>query len=147
MKLIDTTDERLYTTANKIDNVKSLSVKLLKEKLIKSLHQEDCISLSACQLGRSEAMFVMYSKNRLITCINPEILWESKDTISTKEHCASFPKLSIDLARPKKIIVRYTNTKGDSITETLEGIDARYFQHELDHLNGITFIHRQNGKV
>ena len=59
----------------------------------------------------------------------------------------SFPKTEVTLARPSKIIAEYTNFKGDRIIEKMSGIEARCYQHELDHLNGITFIHRKDEQI
>lgn len=147
MRLIDTTDERLYQMCKEVANPKSLSIKMLKDKMIKIMIREDGIGLATTQVGRNEALFVMYNKNKIITCINPSIEWQSDEKVILKEGCLSFPNMYISLNRSKKIIAKYTNLKGEVLTELMEGIEAICFQHELDHLSGITFIHRQNEQV
>jgi peptide deformylase len=147
MRLIDTTDERLYVKTKKVENPKSFSIKMLKDKMVKLMDKEEGIGLSSTQIGRDEAMFVMYTDKGIITCINPTILWESSEKIIMKEGCLSFPKTYIALERPKTIIAQYTNLKGEIVTQKMSGMDARCYQHELDHLHGITFIHRQNEKI
>ena len=55
------------------------------------------------------------------------------------EGCLSFPEVNIQVPRHHKIKAKWTNEKGNVIEDTLVGYDAVCFQHELDHLNGITF--------
>ena len=145
--LISLIDERLYNQAIKVENTKSLSIKMLRDKLVKVMKQNNGIGIAANQIGRSEAMFIMYKDNKIITCINPSISWSSDDKTTIVERCLSFPKTEVTLARPSKIIAEYTNFKGDRIIEKMSGIEARCYQHELDHLNGITFIHRKDEQI
>lgn len=147
MKLIDSTDERLYKKATHVENAKSLSIKLLRDKLVKVMKKYDGIGLAANQIGKEEAIFIMYKDDKIITCINPAISWQSEVKAEIEERCLSFPNIKIKLKRPSKIIAEYTNIKGERVVEKMSGIEARCFQHELDHLNGITFIHRQNEQI
>ena len=142
--LIPLTDERLYNQSIKVENPKSLSIKMLRDKLVKVMKQQDGIGIAANQIGRSEAMFVI---DKIITCVNPSISWSSDDKITITERCLSFPKNEVTLVRPSKIIAEYTNFKGDRVIEKMSGIEARCYQHELDHLNGITFIHRKDEQI
>jgi peptide deformylase len=145
--LIDLTDDRLYKPAIKVEKPKSLSIKLLRDKLIKVMKQHDGIGLSANQIGKPEAIFIMYKDGKIITCINPSVSWKSDDDILMYEGCLSFPKTQVGVNRASKIIAEYTNFKGDIVIEKMTGIEARCYQHELDHLNGITFIHRKNEQI
>jgi peptide deformylase len=147
MKLIDSTDERLYKSAVRVDNAKSLSIKLLRDKLIKIMKKYKGIGLAANQVGKEEAVFIMYKDGKIITCINPSISWQSDDKVEMDEYCLSFPTIKINLKRSSKIIAEYTDIKGNRVIEKMSGIEARCFQHELDHLSGITFIHRQNEQI
>jgi peptide deformylase len=147
MKLIDSTDERLYKSAVRVDNAKSLSIKLLREKLIKIMKKYKGIGFAANQVGKEEAVFIMYKDGKIITCINPSISWQSDDKVEMDEYCLSFPTIKINLKRSAKIIAEYTDIKGNRVIEKMSGIEARCFQHELDHLSGITFIHRQNEQI
>ena len=144
MKLVDTTDERLYQKCNHVEKPQSLSIKMLRDKMVKLMKREDGIGLAATQVGKSEAIFIMYKGGRIITCINPSISWQSDDVVEMKEGCVSFPNMFIKIWRPSKIIAEYTDIRGKRITEKMEGMEARCYQHELDHLSGITFIHRQD---
>jgi len=59
--------------------------------------------------------------------------------VSGEEGCLSFPNLWLKVARHNKITAMYLDNTNKKCIIELEGIDARCFQHELDHLDGITF--------
>jgi peptide deformylase len=71
---------------------------------------------------------------------NPKILKVSEDVILEKEGCLSYPDLWLNIKRPKKILVEYQNSNGDTIEAEMDGLVARCFQHEYDHLLGICFV-------
>ena len=147
MNIIDTTDERLYQSCTTVNNPTSLSIKMLRDRMIKIMKKENGIGLAAPQVGRNEAIFITKKDNKIITCINPSISWQSDEQIDMKEGCLSFPKTFISLKRPSTIVVEYTDIKGKRNIEKMTGVEARCYQHELDHLSGITFIHRQNEQI
>lgn len=111
------------------------------------------VGLAAPQVGVDVALSVIAIKptptrpNRKIfnsVIINPEILSHGKKRYRMWEGCISFG-LGNDTPygetwRYKTIKVRYKNEKAQTITETLSGLPAHVFQHEVDHLNGILFI-------
>ena len=72
--------------------------------------------------------------------INPEITSEMGSDNSHNEGCLSIPGLREDVVRKSKIHVKYLDEKFNSFDEEIDGIFARVFQHENDHLNGILFI-------
>ena len=79
------------------------------------------------QTGESFAMF------------NPKIISHSDSEQDSEEGCLSFPNLWLKVKRPSTIDVEYLDKDGKECKITLTGIDARCVQHELDHLDGITF--------
>ncbi|WP_321997705.1 peptide deformylase [Draconibacterium orientale] len=74
--------------------------------------------------------------------LNPEILEYSTEEYYYNEGCLSIPGIFENVIRPDKIAVRYRNENFDIREETLDGLVARIFQHEYDHLQGILFIDR-----
>lgn len=72
--------------------------------------------------------------------INPEIIDYNIETVYYKEGCLSIPGINEDVLRPDKIEVRYRDENFDCHEEILEGLVARIFQHEYEHLQGIPFI-------
>lgn len=103
------------------------------------------IGLAANQIGLTKQVFVMGSENipgfpKPFAVFNPKIISSSSDTELFKEGCLSFPGLWLNIKRPKKILVEYQNSRGDIIEAEIDGLVARCFQHEFDHLIGTCFV-------
>lgn len=83
---------------------------------------------------------------------NPEITEFSKTQEYMIEGCLSFPGLFVKVKRPTEITFTYEDEDGTKFYDHLSGITARIVQHEIDHLDGITFdtkanrIHLQKAK-
>jgi peptide deformylase len=101
------------------------------------------IGLSANQCGLPYRVFVMLGQE-LIPCFNPRIVDMSQETIVLEEGCLSYPDLFVKVKRPRRIKVRFADPNGQVRTEIFDGMTARVFQHELDHLNGINYQQRAN---
>ena len=71
--------------------------------------------------------------------VNPKIIEKGDEEGLINEGCLSFPGLFLKVLRPLNVVVEYVNTNGEKVNEKLEGMMSRVFQHETDHLNGITF--------
>ncbi len=71
--------------------------------------------------------------------INPEIIKSSDNTCWAWEGCLSVPGIRAWVERPASIRVTGLDEKGLERNETLSGFQARVFQHEIDHLDGILF--------
>jgi len=72
--------------------------------------------------------------------VNPEIIKKSFELSTYNEGCLSFPSVHADVIRPEKITVKFLDFHGEEKTVELDGILATCIQHEIDHLNGITFV-------
>ena len=101
------------------------------------------IGLSANQCGIQERVFVMAGD---FVCINPKIVGHSAEVEKLKEGCLSYPGLFVTIPRYKWVDVEYYDENGKLHNNHFEGVTAQCFQHELDHMNGITFVSRA-GKV
>ena len=106
------------------------------------MHAEGGIGLAANQCGERVRMFIMLIDGEFWECFNPEIIEHSTDLTEFNEGCLSFKGEYVIIKRPSTIDVRYYDSKGTLNVERLEGLPARCFQHELDHLNGITMHDR-----
>ena len=60
------------------------------------------------------------------------------------EGCLSFPGLFVKVKRPETIELYWETEEGTGCDEKFDGITSRILQHEIDHLNGITFLKRAN---
>lgn len=95
------------------------------------------IGLAAPQIGSDVRLFVMSMGGAWEVCYQPRILFQGKDEDDFAEECLSLPNEKVIVKRPMKIVVEYTNRFGTKVESWLTGMQARCFQHELDHLNGI----------
>jgi peptide deformylase len=112
----------------------------LVSALLDTMTKNHGIGLAAPQVAISTRLFVMASTQYgNIACFNPEIVDAQQEIENSIEGCLSFPDLQLTVKRPKGITGKFQDVTGELVTLTLEGIDARCFQHELDHLNGIVF--------
>jgi peptide deformylase len=72
--------------------------------------------------------------------INPEIIESSKKDSVFNEGCLSFPGARAEVIRPESIKLKYLDLNGEKQVKEFNGIYATCLQHEIDHLNGITFV-------
>ena len=97
------------------------------------------LGLSANQCGIKQRVFVIGTDQFQMACINPKVIKVSEELVKDTEGCLSFPAFFLNFPRPKWVEVEYTNENGDKKQTMLEGLTARCFLHELDHLNGVKF--------
>jgi peptide deformylase len=110
-------------------------------EMITLMHDRMGIGLAAPQIGMGYKMFVMtFETGESIGIYNPEILEASTEMVPMEEGCLTFPLLYFIVTRPATVKVRFQTTTGEVVEDWMEGRDARCFQHELDHLNGITYL-------
>jgi len=100
-------------------------------------HRARCLGLAAPQIGYNVRMFVMLNEGKFIVIINPEIFTTKGEKRFLKEGCLSRPGVSVRVPRFKRIKVKYTDADGETIERNFNNLNARIFQHELDHLNGV----------
>ena len=112
-------------------------------KLAEQMHtlmiQNNGIGLAAPQVNIDKSFFIIGDKTRYKLAVNPKIIETSEEKVLMTEGCLSFPGLFLKVLRPLNCVVEYVNNKGETVNEKLEGMMSRVFQHETDHLNGITF--------
>ena len=112
--------------------------KLIKRlKMTMKLHGG--IGLSANQCGIFERVFVLGANDAIWACINPKIVNASPDLIRDKEGCLSFPGLALGVERHSWVEAEFINEECKVVQMRFDGLTARCFQHELDHMNGIKF--------
>ena len=111
----------------------------LAKNLTETMLKNNGLGLSANQCGLPYRVFVI-ANNPVMACFNPRIIDESSQTeIALEEGCLSYPYLYLKVKRPRMIKVRYTMPNGETVTEKFDGLTARVFLHEMDHMDGINF--------
>jgi peptide deformylase len=101
----------------------------------------DTISLSAPQCGIDARVFVILA-DPVLACFNPKIVDSSEEQLYLEEKCLTFPNVVLKVKRPKKIRVRFTMANGMTETRVFDGLTARHFQQQIDHLDGVLFTQR-----
>ncbi|GBR76040.1 peptide deformylase [Candidatus Termititenax persephonae] len=101
------------------------------------------VGLAAPQVGRLYRLFVFdvsEGRNQPGALLNPEIISHNKETAKHEEGCLSCRNFDGVVERYTKVTVRGLNLDGKKVTIKAEGLLARVFQHEIDHLDGILII-------
>ncbi len=117
----------------------------LEKDLIETMFQNKGIGLAATQVGLPYRVFVMGSRANPETAqafFNPAIVAHVDETEDLEEGCLSFPGVFVNIKRPKKILARWQNSKGEWQQSEFDGYNCKCFLHELDHLEGIVFQDR-----
>jgi len=102
------------------------------------------VGLAAPQIGVSKRLCVIDTStgqdpNAKIVLANPVVI-ATEGRQMQEEGCLSLPVFRADTPRPLRATVRGQDLRGDPLTLTGEGLLARAFCHEIDHLNGTLFI-------
>ena len=111
----------------------------IASKLVETAKKHNGIGLSANQCGVFERVFVIGTEHFQIGCINPKVIAKSEEVSKDNEGCLSFPALYVKVERPNWCDVEFYDETGTFKQIRMEGLTARCFLHELDHLNGIKF--------
>jgi peptide deformylase len=98
------------------------------------------VGLSANQCGVFERVFILGTDEFQLACINPRVIETSEKTIKMSEGCLSYPGLYLNIERTDWIIAEFTDERGENVRMKMEGVTARAFLHELDHMNGVRFV-------
>jgi peptide deformylase len=83
----------------------------------------------------------MGADEEYVAYFNPKLISSEGET-HMEEGCLTFPLLMLRVTRPKKIKVEYQDFTGVKRESIFDGISARVFLHELDHMNGIVYTSR-----
>jgi peptide deformylase len=122
-------------------------IEKFEQDMIKTMLNERGMGLAANQIGITKRFFAIghesfdtFQKHAIIW--NPQVINFSEEKIIDVEGCLSFKDIFVRVERPKVIEVKYETTQGETKTAKLDGMESKCFQHELDHLDGITFNKR-----
>lgn len=141
---------KLITIPNAILRKKAASVTLqelqtptmqsLLADMSETMFAEDGIGLAAPQIGVSQRIFVVATKDGAKAFINPKIVKQSFLSIVMEEGCLSIPGVFGTVKRPRRVTIEALDASGKPFSLPAEGLLARIVQHEMDHLNGVLFI-------
>jgi peptide deformylase len=116
------------------------SMKNLVAKLKMTMKLYNGIGLSANQCGIFQRVFVIGTEHFQIACINPKVVAQSEELSRENEGCLSFPGMFMKIERPTWVDAEFYDETGAFKQLRLEGLTAKCFLHELDHMNGVKFV-------
>ena len=116
----------------------------LKKELIDAMFDNSGLGVSANQIGYKTRVFAMRgeTKKDSVVCFNPMIVDFSPEMNTMEEGCLSLPDVYVKVVRPSHVAIKYINELREEEGQLAEGLTARVFQHELDHLDGMLMIDR-----
>lgn len=131
-------DPVLRSRSKEVENITEQTEELI-ENMIDSMEAAEGIGLAAPQIGILQRVIVVKIEDDLKITINPVLIKEKGEAMA-EEGCLSVPDQRGLVKRPEEITIEGLNEKGEKVKYELEGLKARAFLHEIDHLNGILFV-------
>lgn len=118
----------------------------LAERMIHLMREAPGVGLAAPQVGVSIRLFVFNATGEdgdSVICVNPK-LSDLEDAEDGEEGCLSLPEVTVTMRRAVRATLTACDATGKSFTQSAEGLIARIWQHEDDHLNGRLIIDRMS---
>ncbi len=133
-------DPVLREKAKDVTDIDGKLVKVARD-MFPVMYDAPGIGLAAPQVGVSKRMFVYDFGDGPGILINPEVV-ESEGEWTYEEGCLSVPGLSWEITRPKQIHLVGLDIDGNEVSIEADELEARLYQHELDHLDGVLLLER-----
>jgi peptide deformylase len=114
----------------------------LKSSMVEAIVENNGYGLSAIQADVPIRMLVMKQKDGYIEMCNPKVLNTYGKPVKGIEGCLSFPDIFAIVSRIEEVEVEWAQINGTINRAMFNGIEARCILHEIDHMDGITFIKR-----
>jgi len=111
----------------------------LADDMFDIMYDAPGIGLAAPQIGVQKRLFVYEHDDEPGVLINPNVV-ESDGEWVFSEGCLSIPGIYFEIERPKHIMITGVDLAGNEISYEADELQARLFQHELDHLNGTLMV-------
>ncbi len=140
--------DTLHAIAHPVDDF-GADLQTLIDDMIETMYAAPGVGLAAPQVGVPLRLFVAdpssgEASGELIILANAEVV-EQEGTQVEEEGCLSLPGFTARVTRPTRLVVRGMDRDGSPVQFEGEGLRARVFQHELDHLDGSLFVNRLHG--
>jgi len=138
----------LRRKANRVSRI-DRSIQTLIDDMIETMYAAPGVGLAAPQVGVALRVFVAdpssgQSTSELRVLVNPEIV-QQEGAQREEEGCLSLPGFTARVARSTQLVLRGLDRDGTPVQLEAEGLQARVFQHEVDHLDGTIFVNRLQG--
>jgi peptide deformylase len=133
-------DPVLREKSKKVEKIDESVMQLVRD-LTDTLKETGGVGMAAPQIGITRRVFIVNVDNKIHVFINPEIEVLDDQKIKSDEGCLSIYSIKdFNVKRFSKVKVRAKNLKWKDVEVVAEGLMARIFQHEIDHLKGVLFM-------
>jgi peptide deformylase len=134
-------DPVLTTRSSEVTDIDGKLAQLV-EDMVETMHEARGLGLAAPQVGVQKRLFVYQLPEKdPVAIVNPTIK-ESRGEWEYEEGCLSIPGLFFPIVRPKEIHLTGYDLDGNEVSIEADEVEARCFQHELDHLDGQLLLNR-----
>lgn len=135
--IIKEDDDRLFKVSRPVEKFDE-KLHCLLDDMAETMYASDGVGLAAVQVGILRRVVVIDCGDGKLELVNPKIVGQSGKQEAV-EGCLSFPQEYFVLSRPNSVIVEAQDRYGKTFKVKGEGLKARAFCHELDHLDGVVF--------
>jgi len=143
LQLVLGPDPLLKQTAAPVGEITD-EVKALVADMFDTLYERKGLGLGANMVGELQRIVVIDlqedGKKQPVACINPEIVWQSKQNVSREEASLCFPGISAEVSRPDAVKVQFQDLNGKIQELEADGWLATVLQHEIDYLDGKVYL-------
>lgn len=135
-------DEILKKKSREVEEVDD-KIRELLDDMVETMHKFNGVGLAAVQVGILKRAIVidLYDDKGPMKLVNPVIVKE-KGEQEVEEGCLSFPNKYAKMIRPEEVIVEALDENGKKVKIKAKELLAQALCHEIDHLNGITFVEK-----
>lgn len=145
MDILDYPSPALASASEKVDPSVDDSLPRLAERMARIMYDAPGIGLAAPQIGVMKR-FIVYDLSDdgsgLTALCNPRIVERSGTCDVDEEGCLSLPGIAVPVERACEVVCEAELLNGETVRIAAEGLMARMFQHEIDHLDGKLIIDR-----
>jgi peptide deformylase len=126
-------------------HIGELNLKAFLPRMVETMKVADGLGLAAPQVGQNIRLFVANPDEEgdqpPVICFNP-VLSEESGSAEMEEGCLSLPGIRANIKRAERLVLTGVDEKGQPIRRACEGLEARIYQHEIDHLDGVLILQR-----
>jgi len=138
LNIVKEGDETLRKVCRPVTEI-TPRIRQLLDDMLETLIDSNGVGLAAPQVGILRRIAIVDDGENYIELINP-VITEREGEQEEMEGCLSVPEVWGITHRPMRVKGRAMNRNGEEFTFEGEGLTARCFCHEIDHLDGKLFI-------
>lgn len=148
LKIVLYPDPVLLAAAKPVESVTD-EVRSVAARMLQLMHEAPGVGLAGPQVGLGWRLFVANATGQPQddqVWINPIFSQYARETAQAEEGCLSLPGVTAVVSRSKCVTIEATDMQGQPIQKQGQGLEARIWQHEMDHLDG-TLIMSRMGEI